>query len=206
MKIVGCKVRMNDGWGNSPDIDILVDEIDASWKKFRCKSVQKDDGCILFGLHTEVPGLTIFRSVPPEGTTGFNAGGLGGTYGMEDGTEKYFGGCWSSNSPAINELNIGPQCTEVTLYDNSRTGWGGIAMTIEALKPLIDALDPIPEAIIPGTQFKGGETRPGGKPVLMKITGSVWGGPRYEIGLRQPDGSVWMKSSHMHEGGVIEEV
>lgn len=109
MEVLDGRVDWKAGYGNDPELQVLVDEIPTD---IEFDAYEQSSGTVYFGSKD---GYCRYLYHDPSNTSGF--GGSSFKLLMSDGTEKTIKGPWASRAGAMNDLGLGP-CVDVRMTTN----------------------------------------------------------------------------------------
>ena len=110
MKILAARVRWNESWGNTPDMEVLVDNMpDESSMVFEEKA----------GLYLAIQNG--YASYMYYNEPGDGYGGRVFTVKMQDGSIRRLTGPWSSRAGCVNAGGFDTQIMDVSMTDNAET-------------------------------------------------------------------------------------
>jgi len=113
MQVLDGRIDWNEGYGNDPELQVLVDEIPSP---IEFDAYERSSGTVYFGSKD---GYCRYFYHDPSNEDGF--GGSSFTLLMSDGSEKVIKGPWASRAGAMNELGLGP-CVDVRIT-TSQKAW-----------------------------------------------------------------------------------
>lgn len=128
MKIVNAYIKWYNQYGNSPEWNIVVEDV-PDYKELR----YKQKGSLYFA---EKDGLIKFFSWSGPGE------GYGGSVfniTMEDGSDKALKGPWSSRAGCMNHAGF-KLCTDAYVREENKTGLVSVAILVEELFEIADKL------------------------------------------------------------------